>query len=682
MAGLSNLSNLSPMGNDQINSDWMSELAIDNSLIGLSQPTPILDSLDTQSFATETTSPPFKLYGTYNYDPRHDVIPQNGYQGTSLTKVGFVGDGTDGIGALFNQVLNTNTNALKYSTVFREINTPKGLTEGNHVLLQGNLKNYAQGYPEKLPSSLLLNSRLDGSPLPRYFGSGELDPNIAASWFFGGAQFDPIGGSVYPSFNPLTAGFTGYNSKTTAGTNSRTVNINKENLDGSKLANTSWENFYNSNHTAKENPDVLYSYGPNVSRDNLNIRYSARHIGSVWRGDEPYIVSNIGGGVGSGGTTGIDMALGGKLLGSREFSPILRSLVDVLRLGKFMITGAGIWFMVKENLGLVELQGKQKYKAPYIPLSTILSTLRFLGTTPEILADRTSPFEWLNPKYTEGSLDTDNADTTDGITATANVNISMNGINGEDRLDDVHTSKPVNNPFEDTDKLNDWKTQEGKDVESVETGMPFYFIDLRTNQLLAFRGYLEGLTENVAPAWNSEKYIGRSEPVYMYENAERDISFTLKLFATTEEELRLIYQKLNKLTSLAYPLYRFDVEQATTPGFNISDATGTTLASAAKVRGVPPLTKFRLGELFGRSNKEVTGFIKSLSYSYPDQSPWETARGKRVPKHITAAITYQVIHNSVPSYFHTVEDFGDEFYGITGPPLADGVGTGDSGQPS
>ena len=118
MAGLSNLKNLSPLGNDQINSDFMSDLSFENSLIGLSQESPILDSLDNHRFADESTSPASKLYNTYNYDPRNDVTVKHGYQGTRLTTVGWVGGGTNGIGGIFNQVPNTNSNSLKYSTVF------------------------------------------------------------------------------------------------------------------------------------------------------------------------------------------------------------------------------------------------------------------------------------------------------------------------------------------------------------------------------------------------------------------------------------------------------------------------------------------------------------------------------------------------------------------------------------
>ena len=50
------------------------------------------------------------------------------------------------------------------------------------------------------------------------------------------------------------------------------------------------------------------------------------------------------------------------------------------------------------------------------------------------------------------------------------------------------------------------------------------------------------------------------------------------------------------------------------------------------------------------------GFIKSITYTYPDSSPWEFRKGQRVPKHIVAQMGYQVIHDSVPQ-------LGTRFYG-------------------
>ena len=172
----------------------------------------------------------------------------------------------------------------------------------------------------------------------------------------------------------------------------------------------------------------------------------------------------------------------------------------------------------------------------------------------------------------------------------------------------------------------------------------------------------------ISPERNSEKYVGRSEPVYTYTGAERDISFSLKLFAQTRYELMAMYQKLNHLTSLCYPQYKDD----------------SANFSTAKTRMKPPLIKMRMGELYGRSkfreghklnptkaksatnwmpprylSTDMTGFIKSLSYTVPDESPWEIRAGKRVPKYITAAIGYQVIHNDTP-------DNETAFYGFTG----------------
>ena len=90
------------------------------------------------------------------------------------------------------------------------------------------------------------------------------------------------------------------------------------------------------------------------------------------------------------------------------------------------------------------------------------------------------------------------------------------------------------------------------------------------------------------------------------------------------------------------------------------------------------MMKFRLGELFGSSTPsdattphraEAVGFIKSLSYSYPDESPWEIQEGYRVPKIIDVEMGIQVIHSTVPSLEFAKKNSNsaeqETFYGIT-----------------
>ena len=125
------------------------------------------------------------------------------------------------------------------------------------------------------------------------------------------------------------------------------------------------------------------------------------------------------------------------------------------------------------------------------------------------------------------------------------------------------------------------------------------------------------------------------------------------------EELNSIYKKLNRLTSLCYPEYLQDT-------FTLEKTQGTgdetTLVEETASYGnrmKPPLTKLRVGEMYGKQNDELMGYIKSLSYSVEQSSPYETEQGKRVPKFITANISYQVIHSTVPN-------LETKFYGYIG----------------
>ena len=77
----------------------------------------------------------------------------------------------------------------------------------------------------------------------------------------------------------------------------------------------------------------------------------------------------------------------------------------------------------------------------------------------------------------------------------------------------------------------------------------------------------------------------------------------------------------------------------------------------------PPLAKLRMGELFGKSNKELMGYIKSVSYAVDNTATYETEVGARVPRHVNATIGYQVIHDRAPRLDKPGVP-GTKFYGI------------------
>ena len=173
--------------------------------------------------------------------------------------------------------------------------------------------------------------------------------------------------------------------------------------------------------------------------------------------------------------------------------------------------------------------------------------------------------------------------------------------------------------------------------EASKYGLPFYFKDLRDNKYIIFRGYLEDINQDIQPEWAEHTYLGRSEPAYVYSKTRRGLNFSFKVFANTKAELELIYEKLNYLQSLTYPRYHQD--------------------NAARMRMMPPLASLRIGDLFGNNNRNLGGFIESLSYNWSGDSPWEVESGKRVPKQCLINVAYKVIHREPPSVDTALTEF-------------------------
>ena len=479
----------------------------------------------------------------------------------------------------------------------------------------------------------------------------------------------------------------------------------------------SWESLYNSNHSPKDNPShkglTPISY-QNVSRDNLNIRNPndgrfgfagsrrtsvisaiGKLIGAVPglggdfteflkdTGKEPYIVSNIG--------------KGGRRINSNFFGrgfPIERSITDTARLAKFLTSPDGILFAEKQKLlvgkvpkmfGLKKILKikdfeTQKYKSDFTSTSLLLTTLGRAGGGPASLLDRTQPSFGDVLKFITGDENTDAYPPSglkklrytflgDGEPAEYGDGGTYYPTDSGDKHTLLEFGKPDDslttpNRTQYLDKIEDAHPTDFQNgtIDESQNGMSFYFKDMRDGAFVFFRAYIEGLSENISPNYNPTQYIGRSEPVYTYGQTERDINFTLKLFAQTSKELKSIYQKMNRLTSLCYPEYYKDTFKVADPASGATPGTAANVQYTEKSYGnrmKPPLTKLRMGELYGTNNNELMGYIKSLSYSVDQSSPYETKKGKRVPKFVTVTIGYQVIHSTVPN-------LETKFYGYIG----------------
>jgi hypothetical protein len=145
-----------------------------------------------------------------------------------------------------------------------------------------------------------------------------------------------------------------------------------------------------------------------------------------------------------------------------------------------------------------------------------------------------------------------------------------------------------------------------------------------------FRAFLGTITDNFNSEWNSTKYIGRGEKFYNYDGFSRDISFTFQVAAQSRAEMRPIYQKLNYLASSMAPEY----------------------GQGNFMRG--NLIRLTIGDYVWT----VPGFITSLTYTIPDNAPWEIAFDSpedganagllETPMYLDVNVNFTVIHDFAP----------------------------------
>ena len=153
----------------------------------------------------------------------------------------------------------------------------------------------------------------------------------------------------------------------------------------------------------------------------------------------------------------------------------------------------------------------------------------------------------------------------------------------------------------------------GKDETGVDL-VKFQFKDMINDKFIVFRATVSGLQDTISPEWSSEKYIGRADSVHVYKGAERALSFSFIIAPTTKQELFTLWEKLNYLTGLTYPKYD----------------------EHAKM--IAPWIEFTFGDMYNG----VPGFIESLSYSIPDNAPYEID-GIKLPKVIEASMGFKYI---------------------------------------
>ena len=378
---------------------------------------------------------------------------------------------------------------------------------------------------------------------------------------------------------------------------------------------------------------------------------------SISDGREPYIVNEIGSKV--------------NLIGNnRDLIPFQAALEDVSRLAKFYTSTAGVAFMAKENITNVAIGDGLSFGAIMAPPIPVPNTgfLNFYQQSVQGagLGSIRRPFKLQYSNRTFVKLPFGNLGDRPVPGLQKAVDIAFNAVEPELEIlkkpfDDlkVRATAELNETFQvpligrptpfidlskgpkETDYIDRISLQPVVSTESDDTIAPkekgdFYvrIKDLRSGNFIYFRGFVTGIVENVNPSFTPTNYIGRSEPVYQYERAERDLSFNLRVYPANHTEFNLMYNKIKKLTSLAYPEYLPETD------------------NSSLTRMKAPFTELYMAHI-GSRKKGQFGFIKSLSYTVNDSGDWDALSA--LPRLFDIAISYQILNRKPPQ-------MGDEFY--------------------
>ena len=146
-----------------------------------------------------------------------------------------------------------------------------------------------------------------------------------------------------------------------------------------------------------------------------------------------------------------------------------------------------------------------------------------------------------------------------------------------------------------------------KKVEDLSEGeyMPFYFHDLRTNEITGFHAFLTSLSDSYTANYDSNQGYGRADPVMIYNNTQRSIGMTFWVVSTNPQDFDEMWWKINKLTTLLYPQYSAGT-QVTSPELNNG---GPFTAPFSQVIAASPMIRLRLGDLF-KSNYSKFGLAR------------------------------------------------------------------------
>ena len=153
---------------------------------------------------------------------------------------------------------------------------------------------------------------------------------------------------------------------------------------------------------------------------------------------------------------------------------------------------------------------------------------------------------------------------------------------------------------------------------------PFYFHDIRTNEIVAFHAFLTSLSDQFQPQYTDVKGYGRMDPVQIYNSTTRSIGLSFVVAATSQEDFDEMWFKINKLITMVYPQY--------SKGTKVSSTLDKSkfIQPFSQVLKASPMIRLRVGDVV-KSNYSKFNLARIFGVGTPDATDLKGEEGAGGP---------------------------------------------------
>jgi len=197
--------------------------------------------------------------------------------------------------------------------------------------------------------------------------------------------------------------------------------------------------------------------------------------------------------------------------------------------------------------------------------------------------------------------------------------------------------------------------------------VPFYFHDIRTNEILTFHAFLDNLRDAYSPNYSGDVTgYGRMDAVKMYAGTRRKINLSFYAVSTSKQDFDEMWFKINKLVTLVYPKW--------TQGDMVKVGEGSKFIQPfSQVLGASPIIRLRVGDViksnYSKFNLSRMFGIGDSGVSPKTQGPLAEIVGKNFPT-ISNAISKVTSFLNAASEDAISINLNTFFYTLFGSPLA------------